>query len=169
MTSASSPRELAEKLVMDYHAFLATLERYNGFVENQRDEEFGRTTALRAPVNQGPFHAIRIAPGVHHTMGGVTINTDTGPGYSSSADCRRLCRGRSGRGYPRRQPYRRQCRGGYYYLWHPGGPPGGKTRQRLTLSDNRPVRPADSRRRLPVRVTQRSFNDVWYLWRSTPL
>lgn len=77
MTSASSPRELAEKLGMDYHAFLATLERYNGFVENQRDEEFGRTTALRAPVNEGPFHAIRIAPGVHHTMGGVTINTDT--------------------------------------------------------------------------------------------
>lgn len=53
MTSASSPRELAEKLGMDYHAFLATLERYNGFVENQRDEEFGRTTALRAPVNRG--------------------------------------------------------------------------------------------------------------------
>ncbi|STU92876.1 putative NADH:flavin oxidoreductase [Klebsiella pneumoniae] len=30
---------------------------------------FGRTTALRAPINEGPFHAIRIAPGVHHTMG----------------------------------------------------------------------------------------------------
>nr|VUD28369.1 fumarate reductase flavoprotein subunit [Raoultella sp. NCTC 9187] len=75
--SASSPRELAEKLGMDYHAFLATLERYNGFVETQRDEDFGRTTALRAPINEGPFHAIRIAPGVHHTMGGVTINTAT--------------------------------------------------------------------------------------------
>jgi fumarate reductase flavoprotein subunit len=62
---------------MDYHAFLATLERYNGFVEKQHDDEFGRTTALRAPINEGPFHAIRIAPGVHHTMGGVTINTDT--------------------------------------------------------------------------------------------
>ncbi|WP_242600837.1 FAD-binding protein, partial [Erwinia billingiae] len=24
-----------------------------------------------------PFYAIRIAPGVHHTMGGVTINPDT--------------------------------------------------------------------------------------------
>ncbi len=39
----------------------------------QHDEQFGRTTALRAPINEGPFHAIRIAPGVHHTMGGVTI------------------------------------------------------------------------------------------------
>lgn len=77
VTSASSPRELADKLGIDYHAFLATLERYNGFVEKQHDEDFGRTTALRAPINEGPFHAIRIAPGVHHTMGGVTINTQT--------------------------------------------------------------------------------------------
>ncbi|SCC00049.1 flavocytochrome c [Kosakonia oryziphila] len=77
VTSASSPRQLADKLGIDYHAFLATLERYNGFVEKQHDEEFGRTTALRAPINEGPFHAIQIAPGVHHTMGGVTINTET--------------------------------------------------------------------------------------------
>ncbi|QJT81153.1 flavocytochrome c [Kosakonia sp. MUSA4] len=77
VTSASSPRELADKLGIDHHAFLATLERYNGFVEKQHDEDFGRTTALRAPINEGPFHAIQIAPGVHHTMGGVTINTET--------------------------------------------------------------------------------------------
>jgi fumarate reductase flavoprotein subunit len=77
VTSASSPKALAEALGMDYHAFLATLERYNGFVEKQHDDDFGRTTALRAPINEGPFHAIQIAPGVHHTMGGVTINTET--------------------------------------------------------------------------------------------
>ncbi|MDX6018801.1 flavocytochrome c [Scandinavium sp. V105_16] len=77
VTSASSPRELAAALGMDEHAFLATLERYNGFVEKQHDDDFGRTTALRAPINEGPFHAIRIAPGVHHTMGGVTVNTQT--------------------------------------------------------------------------------------------
>ena len=77
VTSASSPRELAAKLGLDEHAFLATLERYNGFVEKQHDDDFGRTTALRAPINEGPFHAIQIAPGVHHTMGGVTINTNT--------------------------------------------------------------------------------------------
>ena len=77
VTSASSPKALAEALGMDHHAFLATLERYNGFVEKQHDDDFGRTTALRAPINEGPFYAIQIAPGVHHTMGGVTINTET--------------------------------------------------------------------------------------------
>lgn len=75
--SADSPRELAGKLGMDYHAFLATLERYNVFVDKQYDEDFGRKTAMRHPLNQGPFYAIRIAPGVHHTMGGVTIDTET--------------------------------------------------------------------------------------------
>lgn len=77
VVSAAGPRELAEKVGMDYHTFLATLERYNGAVEKQYDEEFGRQTALRNPIKDGPFYAIRIAPGVHHTMGGVTINTET--------------------------------------------------------------------------------------------
>jgi fumarate reductase flavoprotein subunit len=75
--SADNPRALADKIGLDMHKFLATLERYNMAVEKQHDEDFGRTTALRHPINQGPFYAIRIAPGVHHTMGGVTINADT--------------------------------------------------------------------------------------------
>lgn len=74
---ADSPRELADKVGMDMHKLLATLERYNGFVEKQDDEDFGRKTALRHPIHEGPFYAIRIAPGVHHTMGGVTVNTNT--------------------------------------------------------------------------------------------
>lgn len=77
VVSSPSPQELAVKLNMDMHALLATLERYNLFVDKQEDEDFGRKTALRHPLNQGPFYAIRVAPGVHHTMGGVTINTDT--------------------------------------------------------------------------------------------
>ncbi|MGM3162099.1 flavocytochrome c [Dickeya undicola] len=77
VVSAASPRELADKLSIDFHTLLATLERYNRFVEQQHDDDFGRKTALRHPINQGPFYAIRIAPGVHHTMGGVVINTDT--------------------------------------------------------------------------------------------
>jgi fumarate reductase flavoprotein subunit len=77
VVSADSPRVLTDKLGLDMHAFLATLERYNVFVEKQHDADFGRTTALRHPIHEGPFYAIRIAPGVHHTMGGVTINADT--------------------------------------------------------------------------------------------
>lgn len=75
--SAPTPHELAVKLNMDQEALQTTLGRYNEFVAQQKDEDFGRTTALRHPLNKGPYFAIRIAPGVHHTMGGVTINTDT--------------------------------------------------------------------------------------------
>ncbi|MFO6296823.1 flavocytochrome c [Rahnella selenatireducens] len=75
--SGATPRELAAKLEMGSDAFLATLESYNVAVDKQDDAEFGRKTAMRHPINQGPFYAIRIAPGVHHTMGGVTINTNT--------------------------------------------------------------------------------------------
>ncbi|MCX8959272.1 flavocytochrome c [Erwinia psidii] len=77
VVSADSPRQLAERLSIDHHQFLATLERYNGFVEQQDDTEFGRKTAMRNALKNGPFFAIRIAPGVHHTMGGVTTNTET--------------------------------------------------------------------------------------------
>jgi len=75
--SAPTPEELAVKLNMNPVALTETLERYNLFVVEKKDEDFGRTTALRHPLNMGPFFAIRIAPGVHHTMGGVVINTDT--------------------------------------------------------------------------------------------
>ncbi|MFO6298568.1 flavocytochrome c [Rahnella selenatireducens] len=75
--SAPTPQKLAVKLNMDPEVLAETLERYNLFVVAKNDEDFGRTTALRHPLNQGPFFAIRIAPGVHHTMGGVTINPDT--------------------------------------------------------------------------------------------
>ncbi|GED80636.1 hypothetical protein FC62_GL001545 [Amylolactobacillus amylotrophicus DSM 20534] len=28
-------------------------------------------------LDHGPYYAIKIAPGIHHTMGGVKINTET--------------------------------------------------------------------------------------------
>ncbi|OCL28844.1 flavocytochrome c [Gilliamella sp. wkB171] len=74
---ASTINELAQKLSINVDSLTKTIERYNQFVSNQHDEDFGRTTGMRHPINTAPFYAIKIAPGVHHTMGGVTINTQT--------------------------------------------------------------------------------------------
>lgn len=66
---------LAEALNMNDKTLMQTVERYNLFFNNKKDEDFGRSTGMRHAINQGPFYAIKIAPGIHHTMGGVTINT----------------------------------------------------------------------------------------------
>lgn len=77
VVQADTIKDLADKLSIDSNTLSQTIERYNHFAETKRDEDFGRTTGMRHPINKGPFYAIKIAPGVHHTMGGVTINTDT--------------------------------------------------------------------------------------------
>ena len=74
---ADSLADLAKTLDIDPETLSETIERYNTFVEEKEDKDFGRTTGLRHTISQAPFYAIQIAPGIHHTMGGVTINSNT--------------------------------------------------------------------------------------------
>ena len=66
---------LAEQLNIDPAVLAKTLADWNEIVANQRDPEFGRTTGMNADLSTPPYYAIKIAPGIHHTMGGVKINT----------------------------------------------------------------------------------------------
>ena len=66
---------LAEQLGMDPATLAQTLADWNKVVETQNDEAFGRTTGMDENLSVAPFYAIKIAPGIHHTMGGVKINT----------------------------------------------------------------------------------------------
>jgi flavocytochrome c len=53
----------------------ATVERYNGYVEDGIDGEFGREVLPDAsPIAQPPFYGMRLWPKVHFTMGGAQIN-----------------------------------------------------------------------------------------------
>jgi len=52
------------------------LETWNKSVADKKDEEFGRTTGMDNDLSQAPYYAIKIAPGIHHTMGGLKINTN---------------------------------------------------------------------------------------------
>ncbi|MCO6560573.1 MAG: flavocytochrome c [Gilliamella sp.] len=77
VSQANTIEELAQKLSIDTNKLTKTVKRYNQFAITKQDKDFGRTTGIRHPIEKGPFYAIKIAPGVHHTMGGVTINTQT--------------------------------------------------------------------------------------------
>ena len=65
---------LAEQLNIDPATLAKTLADWNEIVKNQRDTQFGRTTGMKEDLTTPPYYAIRIAPGIHHTMGGVKIN-----------------------------------------------------------------------------------------------
>lgn len=54
-----------------------TIDTWNQDVANKKDPEFGRSTAMDYDLTKAPYYAIQIAPGIHHTMGGVKINTNT--------------------------------------------------------------------------------------------
>jgi len=53
-----------------------TVKDYNRYFKNGKDEAFGRDD-MPLNLTQGPFFAVRVQPGVHHTMGGVAINTNS--------------------------------------------------------------------------------------------
>ncbi len=55
--------------------FVRTMEKWNEDVENGEDTEFGRES-LDYSLTTAPFYAIKIAPGIHHTMGGIKIDTE---------------------------------------------------------------------------------------------
>lgn len=68
---------LAKEIGVPADQLTATLDTWNSAVKNKEDAEFGRTTAMDHDLSSGPYYAIKIAPGIHYTMGGVKINTNT--------------------------------------------------------------------------------------------
>lgn len=69
--------ELASKIDVSKEELSKTLDTWNASVKNKKDEAFGRTTAMDNDLSKAPYYAIKIGPGIHYTMGGVKINTNT--------------------------------------------------------------------------------------------
>ena len=68
--------ELAKELDVDPATFANTMETWNSYVEAKNDPDFGRTSFANK-LDTAPYYAIKVTAGVHHTMGGLTINTNT--------------------------------------------------------------------------------------------
>ena len=68
--------ELGKAMGVDEAAFAETMKTWNGYVEAKNDPDFGRTSFAN-PLDTAPYYAIKVTAGVHHTMGSLTINTNT--------------------------------------------------------------------------------------------
>jgi len=86
---ANSVAELAEKIGVPAAALGATVERFNGFVRDGRDADYGRGDSgydryygdptvkpnpCLAPIDKGPFYAITMVPGDLGTKGGLATD-----------------------------------------------------------------------------------------------
>ncbi|WP_349763667.1 flavocytochrome c [Fusobacterium sp. SYSU M8D902] len=72
--SGNSLDELAEKIGVDKKNLNATMNKYNEYVKAGKDTEFNKNILPRE-LGKAPFYAIEVSPAVHHTMGGVSINS----------------------------------------------------------------------------------------------
>lgn len=72
---ADTIEALAEQLSIDPATLAKTLADWNQIVADQKDTAFGRKTGMDNNLTTAPYYAIKVAPGIHHTMGGVKIDT----------------------------------------------------------------------------------------------
>ncbi len=56
--------------------FKKTVERVNGFAKDGKDLDFKHRGKL-VSLEQGPYYIQKAVPSVHHTMGGLVIDTET--------------------------------------------------------------------------------------------
>ncbi|MDR0350416.1 MAG: FAD-dependent oxidoreductase, partial [Coriobacteriales bacterium] len=67
--------DLAAAMQVPVASLTATVERYNGFVESGKDEDFDRSMRKVAKLEVAPFCAIRMRPRHYTTYGGVSIDS----------------------------------------------------------------------------------------------
>jgi fumarate reductase flavoprotein subunit len=74
LSKANTIEELAK--ITGMSQLPQTVSAYNGYQKNGKDEAFGRED-MPLNLSKAPFYAVKVAPGIHHTMGGVAVDTDS--------------------------------------------------------------------------------------------
>lgn len=77
VTEADSWKNLAKKINVPSDQLNTTVTNWNQDVKNKKDPDFNRTTGMDHQLDGKKCYAIKIAPGIHYTMGGVKINPQT--------------------------------------------------------------------------------------------
>ena len=75
VTEAETLAGLADALSIPADLLEGTVANYNSAVAAGTDEAFGRTSMART-LDNAPYYAVEVGPAVHHTMGGIKIDTE---------------------------------------------------------------------------------------------
>lgn len=71
---ADTLEELAGLIGIDPAVLTEEMEKYNSYVDAGADAEYGKSS-FNQKVDTAPYYATPRAPAIHHTMGGLTIDT----------------------------------------------------------------------------------------------
>ncbi len=72
---ADTLEALAEQIGCPAENLIASVEKYNSYVDAGVDPDFGKGV-FGTKIQTAPYYAVIEKPSVHHTMGGVRINTN---------------------------------------------------------------------------------------------
>ena len=75
LVKADTIEDAAAFFGIDAEALKTTVANYNKYAEQGKDEEFNKRGTL-VPFTEGPYYIMVSQPAVHHTMGGLVINTN---------------------------------------------------------------------------------------------
>ncbi|NVF11582.1 flavocytochrome c [Anaerococcus sp. AGMB00486] len=77
LTKVEDVKALADFIGTDEKNVKESLEKWSNSVDNKEDGEFNRKNLdkIKSNLKEGPYYVGPIGPGIHHTMGGVMIDT----------------------------------------------------------------------------------------------
>lgn len=75
LVKADTLEEAAAFFEIDAAELQNTVNNYNEYAKNGKDLEFNKRGELTA-FTDGPYYIMKSIPAIHHTMGGIKINTD---------------------------------------------------------------------------------------------
>ena len=78
MVQCDTLADLAKLIGCDEATLEETFSKWQAAVAAQNDTEFEHEaiTSVVTDLSHAPYYAVQIAPGIHHCMGGVKINTE---------------------------------------------------------------------------------------------
>lgn len=69
--------DLAKFMNVEESVLQETMDKWNKAVAEKNDPEFNSQFTWIRNLSKGPWYSVAVSPGIHHTMGGIVINTNT--------------------------------------------------------------------------------------------